>query len=185
MNFSHLTVKISKIRYAFNCPMLKKQSDSKLSTEQELSQAKPVERKPPRLKLSEVISFKSVAIITAFVLGSYLLLQMGRSILITSQKVDIFNLARTEVQELRVKNIELILLSERVTSEEYIEESARNRLNYAKDGETLFIIPEELLEDEALDEYVASFHPEAIKLKEAEMSKKPYEVWWELIRYGI
>lgn len=165
--------------------MLNQQSDTQLSSEQELSQAQPVKRMHPRVKLSEVVSFKSVAIITAFVLGSYLLLQMGRSIHITTQKVDIFNLARTEVQELRVKNIELILLSERVTSEEYIEESARNRLNYAKDGETLFIIPEELLEDEALEKYVASFHPEAIKLKEAEVSKKPYEVWWELIRFGI
>jgi len=102
--------------------------------------------------------FVNVITVIAFIaLSTYFLSQTVRSVDITRQKLDIFDRAKEEVGDLRITNIKLILMSERVETEEYIEEEARNRLNYAKDGEILFIIPEELLSETDLDRYVNTF----------------------------
>jgi len=66
--------------------------------------------------------------------------------IITSEKVQILSQAEKEVSDLRLDNLENLLLIEYMTSDEYLETEARNRLNLSKKGEVAFVIPEEILE---------------------------------------
>ena len=138
--------------------------------------------KQRKSKFEDLFTIKWVYLLAAIALGSYLAFQSVRSINITLQKLEIFDLAKEEVQELRVKNIELLLLSERVVSEKYIESAARDKLNYAKEGETLFIIPEELFEDEDLTEHVNYFDPNRVEEVEDEDN---FQIWIDFFRFGV
>ena len=74
-------------------------------------------------------------------------------------------------------------MSEKVETEEYIEEEARNRLNYAKDGETLFIIPEELLSESELDWYINTF---TFGYREiGDTDSKNLSIWWSFFVDGL
>lgn len=79
-------------------------------------------------------------------LSSVLIYNVVKSIVITSQKLEILNQAENEVSELRLTNLELLSLSEYMSSDEYLETEARNRLNLSKKGETSFVISEKVLE---------------------------------------
>lgn len=51
-----------------------------------------------------------------------------------------------ELSELQHRNAELKKKLEKVQTQEFIEEQARNKLNLAKEGETVVIIPQEVLD---------------------------------------
>lgn len=51
-----------------------------------------------------------------------------------------------ELSELQHNNAELKKKLEKVQTQEFIEEQARNKLNLAKEGETVVIIPREVLD---------------------------------------
>jgi cell division protein FtsB len=59
--------------------------------------------------------------------------------------LEILNHAEKEVGDLRLDNLELLTLSEYMKSDEYLETEARNRLNLSGKGETVFVIPDEIL----------------------------------------
>ncbi len=139
-----------------------------------------------RRKTKDDHQFKFIDLITIFAflsLTTYFVYQTARSVDLTRQKLDIFDKAKEEVSDLRIKNVKLILMSERVETEEYIEEEARNRLNYAKDGETLFIIPEDLLFDPELDEYVNTFSFGYVD--QTAVNQSNYDIWKEFFFEGI
>ena len=80
------------------------------------------------------------------ILSGILFYNIVKSIIITTEKLEILNQAETEVADLRLSNLELILLEEYMTSDEYLETEARNRLNLGKEGEVSFVISDEMLE---------------------------------------
>ena len=86
-----------------------------------------------------------VASLLFLCLSSVLIYNVIRSIIITSEKLEILNQAEGEVSELRLTNLELLTLSEYMSSDEYLETEARNRLNLSKEGETTFVISDEIL----------------------------------------
>lgn len=100
---------------------------------------------------------RSIYLAGVFALSCFLLLQSIRSIKLTNQKVNIFELAQVEVDKLRLENITLLQEKDTVMTDDYIQTIARNRLNYSKEGEISFVIPPELLEDPILDQYLESF----------------------------
>ena len=51
-----------------------------------------------------------------------------------------------EVNELRVKNLELEVTLNDMKSNDYLESQARDRLNYSGENEFVFVIPERTLE---------------------------------------
>lgn len=67
---------------------------------------------------------------------------------IANEKLHILEVAHKDVEELRIRNLELVLEKMEIVSMEYIEKEARDKLRYSKEGETLFVIPEELLSSE-------------------------------------
>ena len=80
------------------------------------------------------------------ILSGILIYNITKSMIITSEKVQILSQAEKEVSDLRLDNLENLLLIEYMTSDEYLETEARNRLNLSKKGEVAFVIPEEILE---------------------------------------
>lgn len=86
----------------------------------------------------------------------FLLYNVGKSIYQTNLKLQILQQAEREVENLRLENIELVMENDLVIEDEYIEAEARNRLNYGFDGETQLVIPDELLEDQNLDDQVVA-----------------------------
>ncbi len=78
-------------------------------------------------------------------LSGVLIYNVVKSIVITSEKLEILNQAEGEVSDLRLNNLELLVLTEYMKSDEYLETEARNRLNLSKKGEISFVIPEEIL----------------------------------------
>ncbi len=130
------------------------------------------------------INFVNILSTTIFIaLSVYFISQTVRSISLTRQKLNIFDNAKSEVNELRYENVQLILTAERVVTEEYIEKEARNRLNYAKDGETLFVIPEELLEDTDLSYYINTYSFGYIEEVNSNLTNLEY--WIEFFTKGI
>ena len=75
-----------------------------------------------------------------------MLLSVYRSITQMGQKISLLKQAEYEVEELRVDNLELSLHLEDANDIEYLEKEARDRLNYGKENEIVFVIKEEQLE---------------------------------------
>ena len=76
----------------------------------------------------------------------FLFYSVYNSIKITSEKLEISKRAKQEVDELRLKNLELELALESMQTPEYLEVQARDRLNFSGENEYIFVIPESLLE---------------------------------------
>lgn len=76
----------------------------------------------------------------------FLIFNIGRSIQAALAKLDIADTAKGEVDELRLENITLLLNKDALESDDFIETAARDRLNYSKEGEIIFVIPETVLE---------------------------------------
>ena len=112
-------------------------------------------------------------------LSTVLIYNVVRSIVITSEKLEILNQAEEEVGELRLENLELLTLTEYMTSDEYLETEARNRLNLSKKGETTFVIPEEMLGGGVQEV------EEILNSEEVITEGRSIEVWYEFFLNGI
>lgn len=109
----------------------------------------------------------------------FLFYSVYNSIKITGEKLEISKRARKEVDDLRLKNLKLELALVSMQSNEYLEEQARDRLNFSGDNEYLFVIPESLL-DSAKDRVNTYLYAGQ------EKEKLPtYVVWYEFLKYGI
>lgn len=113
------------------------------------------------------------------VLSGILIYNVAKSIVITSEKLEILNQAESEVSDLRLSNLELLVLTEYMTSDEYLETEARNRLNLSKKGEVSFVIPEKILEKGILDV------GEIVNEQENISSIENWRVWYEFFVTGI
>jgi cell division protein FtsB len=113
------------------------------------------------------------------IVSVFLLYNVGHSISITVQKLDILQKARVEVDNLRLKNLELALLIENIQGVEYLEIQARDRLKFAGEGEYVFVIPEDVLEDAHGD--LERLLMEDKKIEE----RKVYEVWGDFLIKGV
>lgn len=109
----------------------------------------------------------------------FLFYSVYNSIKITSEKLEISKRAKQEVDELRLKNLELELALESMQTPEYLEVQARDRLNFSGENEYLFVIPESLLEHakEGIDTYLYG--------NQEKVQDPTYIVWYEFLKYGI
>jgi cell division protein FtsB len=91
---------------------------------------------------------------TVFMLGLILFMTSNfiRSVTVMTEKLRILEKVEEEVDQLRMDNLELILKKSEIVSYEYVEKEARDKLKYTKDEEIVFVIPEDLLKSEVLDE---------------------------------
>jgi cell division protein FtsB len=84
--------------------------------------------------------------IVLLVVSILMLLSVYRSLKQMGQKISLLKQAEQEVRELRLENLELSLKIEDAGSLENLEKEARDRLNYGKENEIVFVIDEELME---------------------------------------
>ncbi len=103
-------------------------------------------------QISEYLLFK----IASIVIFSLVLYFVYNSIKITLQKVDILRKAEKEVQDLRLENLHLSVGIEEISSDEYLEKAARDRLNFGGEGEVVFVIPDTILKmaEEEVEEII-------------------------------
>jgi len=109
----------------------------------------------------------------------FLLYNVGHSISITVQKLDILQRAKREVDELRLKNLELALLLDNIQGVEYLEIQARDRLKFSGEGEYVFVIPEEVLDDTQED------LEKILNVKENSKERKVSEIWVNFFTKGV
>lgn len=109
----------------------------------------------------------------------FLFYSVYNSIKITGEKLEISKRAKQEVDELRLKNLELELALESMQTPEYLEVQARDRLNFSGENEYIFVIPESLLEHakEGVNTYLYG--------NQEKVQDPTYIVWYEFLKYGI
>jgi len=116
--------------------------------------------------------------VVLLVISVFLLYNVGHSASITIQKLDILQKARVEVDELRLKNLELALLLDNIQGVEYLEIQARNRLKLAGEQEYIFVIPEGVLEG------VDNDFKKLLKKGGGVEKRAVYEIWREFLLKG-
>ena len=132
-----------------------------------------------RKKSSNSIFNNPVTRILFLGISIFLLYNVGHSFNIMMQKLNILQRASMEVEELRLKNLELALLIEEIQGLEYLEVQARDRLNFAGEKEYIFVIPDSTLAqaDEDLDRFLGN--------NKEEPQEGGYEVWADFFLNGI
>ena len=75
------------------------------------------------------------------VVGISLIISLSRDILRLLKASDQIRLAEQRVQQLETGQRQLLEKKEYFQSEEFVEEEARNKLNMAKPGETIVVLP--------------------------------------------
>ncbi|MCK9368901.1 septum formation initiator family protein [Candidatus Dojkabacteria bacterium] len=73
-------------------------------------------------------------------LSIFLLFNSFRAFQIKNSKLQILAQAQSEVTDLRLENIKLILEKSNIETNDYLETDIRNRLNYSKSNEIVFVI---------------------------------------------
>ncbi len=140
---------------------------------------KSVREKGGRSNSSVSIFDNVVSRILLLGISVFLVYNVIHSISITVQKVNVLQRARMEVDNLRLKNLELALLLENIQGTEYLEIQARDRLKFAGKEEYIFVIPEKVLEraDSDLEKI--------LELQTEKEEKLSYEVWTDFLFKGI
>jgi cell division protein FtsB len=148
---------------------------------------KVIYRRPDRRKESNGNSdlidnfFNSVvAKIVLLGISVFLFYNIGHAVVLTTQKVQILKRAQIEVENLRLKNLELATLLDSMQSVEYLEVEARDRLSFSGRKDTIFVIPETLL-------VMAGQHLDKILTEDyGELNMKyGFEVWRDFLLSGI
>ena len=109
----------------------------------------------------------------------FLFYSIYNSVIITYQKIEISKHAREEVDKLRLENLKLALSLESMSSQEYIEVQARDRLNFSGSDEYIFVIPDSTLK--SAQEQIEVFFSEP----EEKTDTQVYEVWIDFLKNGI
>ena len=91
-----------------------------------------------------------------------MILSVYRSIKQMGQKISLLKQAEYEVEELRIKNLELSLQIEDASDIGYLEKEARDRLNYGQENEIVFVINDELIEV-GKNKVLAILYPESVE----------------------
>lgn len=109
----------------------------------------------------------------------FLFYSIYNSVVITYQKIEISKHAREEVDKLRLENLKLALSLESMSSQEYIEVQARDRLNFSGSDEYIFVIPDSTLK--SAQEQIEVFFSEPKEKTDTPV----YEVWIDFLKNGI
>lgn len=127
-----------------------------------------------RRKSKEKITFQkilSISLMLFFV--AFMSYHLFLAVNIASERLQVLEIAQTDVEELRIRNLELILEKSEVVSDEYIEKEARDKLRYSAEDEILFVIPEDVLNSEWLSQEL----DKAKGLSEKDEDKTPEEIF--------
>lgn len=98
--------------------------------------------------------YKYLTTIVLIIVASFILLGLGRQIADAVQAGKRLDTKADEVNKLQQQNQELKKKLTQVSSSDYVEQIAREKLNMAKPGETVVVVP-----DNAISHILASQNP--------------------------
>jgi len=84
--------------------------------------------------------------LSAMGLSFIFLYSVFNSVIITIKKIDILKNAEKEVNSLRLENLNLSIGIKDMSTDQYLEKEARDRLNFGGKGEVVFVIPDTMIE---------------------------------------
>ena len=123
--------------------------------------------------------FVSIVLSVVFVaLSGLLVVNSVKAVRTAYQRNLLLGQAESEVQDLRLRNLQLQQDLDYVMSESYVEEEARNRLLYAKNEDVLLVLPQtgkEVQDSDVLGE--------SNSVSESE-NLEQWTKWWQLVRDG-
>lgn len=111
------------------------------------------------------------------IISFFLIFNSFRAFQIANTKLAILKQAQQEVTDLRLKNIQLILEKGKIETDDYVETDIRNRLNYSKSNEIIFVISDFSME-EAENVVKAILYPPVEK-------PAPKEIWRQWVDFFI
>lgn len=117
----------------------------------------------------------AVISISFFVLSGVLAINSVKSISMAYKRSELLGQAQGEVDSLRLKNLELMLEKEKIIGSDYVEEQARDRLNYVMEGEVMIVLPE-------TGDILGASESE---VEDVEDEEAGWQRWWLLLREGI
>ena len=131
---------------------------------------------------SPTVSF----LLSLFFLGlsGLLVINMVKSVSTAYQRNLLLVQAEQEVYDLRLRNLELMEKMDYVSSSSYIEQEARDQLQYVKEGETMVLLPDTGEDDSAVlgeqkENKNEDQNPELIE------QEKGWNRWLDLLKYGV
>ena len=125
-------------------------------------------------------NFLSIALSAVFVgLSALLVINSAKSLSTAYQRNLLLDQAKSEVQDLRVRNLELMQELDYVSSSAYVEEEARNRLLYAKNSEVLILLPQ--ISDKSDDTVIS----EDVTAEDEKNDPNGWGRWWNFLRDGV
>ena len=124
--------------------------------------------------------FKILTILLLISLISFLGYHFFLALNITNEKLKILDIAQQDVADLRIQNLELVLEKSEIVSLDYLEQEARDKLRYSGEGEVLFVIPEDLLESEWVENELnaAKGNP---KVGEEKKTEEIFQIWLDFL----
>ena len=138
-------------------------------------------------KTASVSTFVSILLSVAFLgFSGLLIVNSVKSVNLAYQRSQLLDQAEGEVQDLRMRNLGLLQEVDQVSGDAFVEEQARDRLLYTKDGEYLIVLPEELGADgdggENSDDVLGV---ENTVTFDSENEEGGWERWWKVLKEGV
>ena len=132
---------------------------------------------------TNVSTFVSVALSLIFLgLAGLLIANSIKSVSSAYNRALLLDQAESEIEALRLRNLELIQEEKYVTSDPYVEGEARDRMLYSKDGEVLLVLPDDT---EVLGESDSTIEDSTAEEVDQEDLLKGWDRWWSVIKNGV
>ena len=114
------------------------------------------------------------------ILTLFFIYNIARAIVTTQRKIKDFKNVEADTEKLREEYFLTYLKTKQVNTDDYLEKFSRNEMNYAKDGDIVFIIKDAQLQDPLLNEQY-----EKLVQKEAHQTVSTWRQWVDFIKNGI
>ncbi len=124
---------------------------------------------------------KPIIILLMLSFISFMSYHIFLSIQIADEKLRVLEIAKEDVAELRLRNLELVLEKTEIVSAEYLEKEARDKLRYGADDEKLFLIAEGMLESNWVEDELKKAKGEIFQEKPEKSPEEVFDIWVEFL----
>lgn len=134
-----------------------------------------------RRKIKERANLKKISLIFLMLsFTAFMAYHLFLAVNIANEKLQILQVAQKDVAELRIRNLQLVLEKGEVVSMEYIEKEARDKLRYSAEGEVLFVIPEDLVNSEWIEQELELAKGRS-KQDEEKSPEEIFQIWIDFL----
>ena len=110
----------------------------------------------------------------------FFIYNIARAIITTQRKIKDLNNAESDTERLREEYFLTYLKTRQVNTDDYLEKFSRNEMNYARDGDIVFVIRDSQLKDPVLNEQY-----QKLIQKDAHPTISNWQQWLSFLKNGI